>query len=84
MTRRVVLYTFQTVFLLYGVLLSYMPLFASCLIAWWFVCCCVMDWVDGEQVGNEPEFYFEEDQQQHQDFNQGKYSLGSSLMSYSP
>ena len=39
--------------------------------------------IDGEKYVGDQEQYFE-DQDQQENFEQGKYSIGSSLLSYSP
>jgi hypothetical protein len=37
--------------------------------------------MDGEQFLDDPEYYFEPDQQYHQEsFKQGKYNMGPSLL----
>ena len=48
-------------------------------------CCVLPCWsrLDGEENVGDQEFF--DDQQDHQEFaNQGKYSMGPTLMSYSP
>ena len=51
-----------------------------------FECLCIaMLWssIDGEQYIGEQDQYFE-DQDQQENFEQEKYRMGSSLLSYSP
>jgi hypothetical protein len=50
------------------------------IVSWWLL---LMWWlsIDGEQFAGDQEYYFEQDQQGP--FDQGKYSMGSSLLSYS-
>jgi hypothetical protein len=49
-------------------------------------CLCVDVWwssIDGEQYFGEQDQYFDNKQDQQEKFEQGKYSLGSSLLSHS-
>jgi hypothetical protein len=43
----------------------------------------VLSSIDGEQFYGDQEQYFDEQNQQEQYFDQGKYNIGSSLTSYS-
>ena len=50
------------------------------LIVW----CWLLIGIDVEQPVEEPEFFFDQEQQDQQDyFEEGKYNMGSSLLSYS-
>jgi hypothetical protein len=50
-------------------------------------CLCVDVWwssIDGEQYFGEQDQYFDDQQDQQKFAEQGKYSMGSSLLTYSP
>jgi hypothetical protein len=51
------------------------------MIAQMIVCCCVMLSLDGMQFIGDQEYYDQHDQ--HEFNNQGKYTLGPTLLTYS-